>query len=115
MICHDISTRSNQPVRKEWVNLTNSMASTFSHPGLGFLCGIPSMVFFVNKEKNSTISPAESRDLNADCSLLNFYDGLGELYCTVLYCIVLYCILLSVKIISLQFTVLYCTVLHVLY
>jgi len=32
------------------------------------------MVFFVLKEKNSNVSPAESRELNAPCFILGFYD-----------------------------------------
>jgi len=43
--------------------------------GFAFLTGLPSMYFFMNKEKNSNVSPAESRDMNQYCSLLHFYDG----------------------------------------
>ena len=39
------------------------------------ICTVPALVFFVKKEKNTDISPAESRDMNQDCQLLSYYDG----------------------------------------
>lgn len=39
------------------------------------ICTLPALYYFVNKEKNTDISPAESRDMNQDCQLLNYYDG----------------------------------------
>ena len=33
------------------------------------------MWFFVHKEKNSNVTPAESREKNQPCTLLDFYDG----------------------------------------
>jgi len=42
---------------------------------LANLCSIPAMWFFVNKEKNSNVSPAESREVNQACTWLDFYDG----------------------------------------
>jgi len=42
---------------------------------LANLCSIPAMWFFVNKEKNSNVTPAESREKNQPCTLLDFYDG----------------------------------------
>ena len=46
-----------------------------SFPVLANLCSIPAMWFFVNKEKNSNVTPAESREKNQPCTLLDFYDG----------------------------------------
>ena len=45
-----------------------------SFSALTVVCCIPAMVFFVLKEKNSNVSPAESRELNAPCFILGFYD-----------------------------------------
>ena len=42
------------------------------------ICTLPALYFFVKKEKNTDISPAESRDLNQDCQLLSYYDGYGH-------------------------------------
>ena len=39
------------------------------------ICTLPALYYFVNKEKNTDISPAESRDMNQDCQLLSYYDG----------------------------------------
>ena len=36
--------------------------------------GIPSLYFFLNIERSSDLSPAESRMLNRPCVLFNFYD-----------------------------------------
>lgn len=38
------------------------------------LCAVPSLYFFVSSERNSELSPAESRHLNQSCSLFDFYD-----------------------------------------
>jgi len=42
---------------------------------LANLCSLPAMWFFVHKEKNSNVSPAESREQNQPCQLFDFYDG----------------------------------------
>ena len=36
---------------------------------------MPAMYYFTNKEKNSEVSPAESRDINRECILLDYFDG----------------------------------------
>ena len=41
----------------------------------GAICTVPALYFFVMKEKNSNVSPAESRELNRPCQLFKFYDG----------------------------------------
>ena len=51
-------------------NIFIFLSSAFS-----LICTIPALYYFVNKEKNTDISPAESRDMNQDCQLLNYYDG----------------------------------------
>ena len=38
------------------------------------LSAVPSLYFFLQAEKNSDLSPAESRHLNQACSLFHFYD-----------------------------------------
>ena len=38
------------------------------------ICMLPALYFFEKKEKNSTISAAESRSLNRECAFLGFYD-----------------------------------------
>ena len=39
------------------------------------LCTFPALYFFLNKEKNTDVSPAESREMNMPCQLFKFYDG----------------------------------------
>ena len=41
----------------------------------GAICMVPALYSFVMKEKNSNVSPAESRELNRPCQLFKFYDG----------------------------------------
>merc|ERR1711874_944094 len=41
----------------------------------GIMFMVPSIYFFTQKEKNSTLSPAESRKMNRECIFLNFFDG----------------------------------------
>ena len=41
----------------------------------GAICTVPALYFFVMKEKNSNVSPSESRELNRPCQLFKFYDG----------------------------------------
>eukprot|EP00092_Neocalanus_flemingeri_P086419 GFUD01108891.1.p1 GENE.GFUD01108891.1~~GFUD01108891.1.p1 ORF type:complete len:183 (+),score=34.01 GFUD01108891.1:34-549(+) len=48
---------------------------TWIYAGCSALCALPAMYFFVNKEKNSELSPAESRDINSPCVLLEYFDG----------------------------------------
>jgi len=45
------------------------------YANLGLICFLPSLYFFTKKEKNTEISPSESRDMNIGCQLLDFYDG----------------------------------------
>ena len=43
---------------------------------LSLTCLIPAMYFFiVEKEKDTNLSPAESRELNRPCKMLKYYDG----------------------------------------
>ena len=44
-------------------------------PVLSGICSLPALYFFLKKEKNSNLSPAESRELNGPCKLFKFYDG----------------------------------------
>ena len=39
------------------------------------LCWIPGLYFFVSAQKSTDISPAESRNINAECVFLNIYDN----------------------------------------
>jgi len=39
------------------------------------VCALPALWFFVSKEKNSEVSPAESRDINTQCVVLEYFDG----------------------------------------
>jgi len=48
---------------------------TWIYAGCSALCALPAMYFFVKKEKNSELSPAESRDINSHCILLEYFDG----------------------------------------
>ena len=41
---------------------------------LGLLCTGFAMSYFLDKEKNTNLSPAESRDLNQPCRQFKFYD-----------------------------------------
>jgi len=45
------------------------------YSALSLVCVIPALYFFTQKEKNSEVSPAESRMLNMECIFLNFFDG----------------------------------------
>lgn len=42
---------------------------------LGLICFLPSLYFFTKKEKQTELSPSESRNLNKECLFLNFFDG----------------------------------------
>ena len=43
---------------------------------LSVFCTAPALFFFVmERENNSNLSPAESRELNKPCQMFNFYDG----------------------------------------
>ena len=37
--------------------------------------GVVAISFYVNRSANRNLTPAESRDLNADCIILDFYDN----------------------------------------
>jgi len=45
------------------------------YANLGLICFLPSLYYFTQKEKNTEISPSESRDMNVDCQFLGFFDG----------------------------------------
>ena len=42
---------------------------------LGFACWIPAIYFFVNVNYSTLLTPAESRNMNADCLMLDMYDN----------------------------------------
>jgi len=48
---------------------------TVCYAVFGAICTAPALYFFVMKEKNSNVSPAESRELNRPCQMFKFYDG----------------------------------------
>ena len=42
---------------------------------LSLVCWIPGLYFFVTAQKSTDVSPAESRNINAECIFLNIYDN----------------------------------------
>ena len=59
-----------------WVSLNLKKNKFFPFLAVcGTICSVPAFYFFVMKEKNSNVSPAESRELNRPCQLFKFYDG----------------------------------------
>jgi len=48
---------------------------TYVYVACAAICAMPAMYYFTNKEKNSEVSPAESRDINRECILLDYFDG----------------------------------------
>ena len=42
---------------------------------LSLVCWIPGLYFFVSSQKSTDVSPAESRNINAECIFLNIYDN----------------------------------------
>lgn len=42
---------------------------------MALICSIPALYLFTQKEKDSEISPSESRMMNVDCMFLDFFDG----------------------------------------
>ena len=42
---------------------------------LSLICVIPAVYFFIfEREKDTNLSPAESRELNIPCKMLKYYD-----------------------------------------
>ena len=39
------------------------------------VCFFPGIGFYANRSANRNLTPAESRDLNVECALLDFYDS----------------------------------------
>jgi len=48
---------------------------TYVYVACAAICAMPAMYYFTNKEKNSEVSPAESRDINKECILFEYFDG----------------------------------------
>ena len=71
------------PTLRTWCYLGGFSCFFFFHFGLFdsnvaalcFACGVPAYNFFRHHEKDSNLSPAESRELNTACQIFKFYDG----------------------------------------
>jgi len=48
---------------------------TWLYMFLALICSLPATYLFTQKEKNSEVSPAESRMMNVECMFLDFYDA----------------------------------------
>ena len=42
---------------------------------LAMLCWIPALYFFLSIKSSSLVTPAESRNLNEECAILDLYDN----------------------------------------
>ena len=42
---------------------------------LALLCWLPGLYFFSTKAKTTMVTPAQSRNMNQECILFNFYDS----------------------------------------
>ena len=76
--CH--STESQYITNKKWTLCSKIQIPPLISPGsffaiLALFFGAVAISFYVNRSANRNYTPAESRDLNSDCVVLDFYDN----------------------------------------
>ena len=51
------------------------LGPTIVYSLLAMLCWIPALYFFLSVKASSLVTPAESRNLNEECAILDLYDS----------------------------------------